>query len=1150
MYKIFLLNIFLFISAFSFGQGLSLVYPNNNYTSTDSSVYFSWNIDNSTNTYNFQISVDTSFATIILDSNAINNNFCKIDTFKQNRKYFWRVRAFDGSNYSNWSITRSFIIFSPNSIPSVGLWLNADTGITFESGKVRKWDDLSSNNNDLYQYDSSLQPEWSDSLITNHACVHFTGILDYLNFTDTIDTLGGTIFTIYKNTDAVGSYLAGFSEYANGGGLYTDKDNSWFWFIGNRHSDVNYSIDTNFALISVIQDTIQYGDYWQSYYSTIKYNQKKGDSISTYGYNMAMNWLGTTNWYGGKKQCSGYLAEFIYYSTPINDSLYNLNEQYLRYKYAPPINLGYDIHIPYGFCDTTINAGSRFTNYLWSTGDTTQTITVNQSGQYSVTVTDIFGFQSSDSVMVYYPQINQQLNDTIICYGDTIKWNAGLQDTNYTFLWQDGLTSDSIYSISQAGDYYVQITDTFGCVYHSDTAHVTINNYPITTTLGNDTSLCAGQNLYLQNGASETVNYQWNTGDTTDFIQINSAGDYSVTATNTIGCIATDTVNIQIHGYAPIVGFNYNNTCFNDLTVFIDTSFTTDNSNIISWNWNFGNGDTSNIQNPNLQYLDTGNYTVNLIVGTDSNCTNTISKNIRINPLPVADFNYSNLCSNDSIYFSDNSTVSTDTITSWYWNYGNGTSATNPNNYIIYDTSSTFDISLIVTSNKGCKDTVTKSLFIKKSPVSNFTVSNTCENSNTIFINQTQEEGINQIISTLWDFGDSTASNSMNTSHLYNVWGTYNVSLTTKYVNGCQNTITKPINIFQTPNTFFVFDSVLCVNNYINFYDSSTADVAITYWLWKFDSIQSSIKQNPQIIFSDTGEYSVTLTTTTEKGCKNYKTRTVKINPVPDATFSLTSQIGVIPFTIYPTTNDTVSVSYWNFGDETTSSEIYTNHTYVDSGSYTIKLIKTNSYGCKDSSQMQIKTIIPLVDLDVFDANYKKENNSLSTSVDLINLGTMPINEIELFLEVDNGSTTKEIWTGTLNSGQIMHYDFSTIYELPKYQSVKYVCISANPVFNSYNDNNPENNEQCISLTNNFDVLNPYPNPAENNIYFQVIVPKSKEINLTIVDNIGQIIDNFNVDANAGYNKFIYNLSNLNKGNYVLNVKYDDSEKSVKFTIR
>ena len=1151
MYKTILLNILILISYLGFSQKLSFIFPNNNYTTADSSITFKWNYQSLIGySYNLQISSDTTFATILADTNFIPTNICKIDTFTFNSKYYCRVRAFDGTNYTNWSNYRSFFIFSPNSINSIGLWLDADTSnITFESGKVKEWKDLSPNQNNLIQNDNSLQPLWTDSLINNKPCVSFTSANEYMDFTDSIEKVGITIYSIAKNKELTyGSYILGKSDIS-AVGLFFNLGNTNFKVKNNRNINFNHQNYMDFVYIKSLYDTLHYGDYWQSYFAKLQVNSEISDSVSMYGYPFICDRLGYAYWYGTYKKFNGELAELIIYYSPIKDSLNYLNEQYLRYKYAPPANLGYDIHVPYGFCDTTIDAGARFTNYLWSTGDTTQTISVNQPGQYSVTVTDIFGFESSDSLMVYYPKINQQLADTLICFGDTIKWNAGLQDTNYTFLWQDNITTDSIMPISQAGEYYVQITDSFGCVYNSDTAYISIDHYPETITLGNDTSLCAGQSLYLQTGASQTANYLWNNGDTTDYTVINTAGNYSVTATNTIGCVATDTINIQTHGQAPIIGFSYLNTCFNDITIFTDTSFTTDNSNIISWQWSFGNGDSAIQQNPAIQYNDTGTYNITLQILTDSNCTNIISKNIKINPLPTSDFNYTNPCSKDSIYFSDNSTIINDTIVSWLWIFGNGTFSSDKNSYTVFDTSQTYNISLITTTNNNCKDTVTKSILIKKSPSSNFSASNTCKNSSTIFINQTPDEGIWQVISSNWNFGDGGTSTLTNPTYSYATNDTFNVTLTTKLINGCSNTITKPIIIYDNPVSNFVTDTVLCVNSYINFIDSSKSDVPIVNRYWEFDSLFTSTAKNPQIIFADTGQYTVGLSVTSEQGCKGYSSKNIKINNTPNASFYLESLIGVTPFNVKPVIVDSLSSSYWDFGDGYFSTDNFVNHTYIDSGSFVIKLIKTNIYGCKDSSSLIIKSIVPLIDLSIYDAQYLLKNNSLTTSADLINLGTLPINKIELFLNIDNGSTIKEIWTGTLNSGQILHYDFSTIYQLPEYQDVKFECISANPVFDNYYDNNVTNNEKCLSFDNNFNLLNPYPNPADKSINFQIIVPKSDNLELSIYDNTGKIIDKYYVNANAGYNRFLYNLSNLRKGDYTLRVKYNDTEKITKFFV-
>src|SRR5439155_281363 len=111
----------------------------------------------------------------------------------------------------------------------------------------------------------------------------------------------------------------------------------------------------------------------------------------------------------------------------------------------------------------------RFISYQWngSITDTNEFYVVTKPGKYYVDVIDVFGFHSSDTINITYP-FNQPTNN-ILCFGDTLVWNTGLNKSRYNFLWKDGST-DSLLAITGAGSYYVKVTDTqLGCVKNSDT---------------------------------------------------------------------------------------------------------------------------------------------------------------------------------------------------------------------------------------------------------------------------------------------------------------------------------------------------------------------------------------------------------------------------------------------------------------------------------------------------------------------------------------------------------------------------------------------------------------------------------------------------------------------------------------------------------
>ncbi len=188
---------------------------------------------------------------------------------------------------------------------------------------------------------------------------------------------------------------------------------------------------------------------------------------------------------------NGDLAELIIYNQVLTPVQVSQVEQYLIDKYAPPVKLPSDITVTNSFCDTTISANASFESYLWSTGAITPTISVNKSGKYWLRATSVFGMISSDTILVNFPNYHLP-SQNLICNGNQLKWDTQLAESNYTFLWQDLSTTDSVFTITQAGNYYVNITDSYSCSITSDTVKITLDNFPINASLGPDIFLCSG----------------------------------------------------------------------------------------------------------------------------------------------------------------------------------------------------------------------------------------------------------------------------------------------------------------------------------------------------------------------------------------------------------------------------------------------------------------------------------------------------------------------------------------------------------------------------------------------------------------------------------------------------------------------------------
>jgi PKD repeat protein len=262
--------------------------------------------------------------------------------------------------------------------------------------------------------------------------------------------------------------------------------------------------------------------------------------------------------------------------------------------------------------------------YTWNTGDTIANINNLSFGNYSVTITDSLGCTSSLSKIIYSVNpmdATPQVND-ITCFGYNdgsinVVPNNGTAPFNY--IWNDGVALQNRTSLS-SGQYNVTVTDINGCIFSIDTTIAEPG--ALIMNFGNIVSPCltpnSGELSVFVGGGINPISYQWdNTNQTTATISNLEEGAYNVTATDANGCQVFNSAPIEIYGM-PIANFGL---IMNGNEVsFLDSSM---NSQILSWN--FGDGNSSYIDNPTHIYTNNGNYTVSMIVenpcGTDTMTT-------------------------------------------------------------------------------------------------------------------------------------------------------------------------------------------------------------------------------------------------------------------------------------------------------------------------------------------------------------------------------------------------------------------------------------------------------------------------------------------------------------------------------------------------
>ncbi len=205
-----------------------------------------------------------------------------------------------------------------------------------------------------------------------------------------------------------------------------------------------------------------------------------------------------------------------------------------------PINLGNDT----SFCQgrtLTLNAGSGFINYIWSTGAITQQIVVSSAGRYTVMATNPNSCISRDTLSITQlkPSPVVVLNkDSTLCEGSNRILDAGI---GLSYMWQDGSTNE-LYTATGIGKYWVTVTNLYLCS-SSDTAIISDLLPQPSNFLVKDTAVCEAQIITLRS-LMPFSKYLWSTGSVSSQISISSPGRYWLQVTNASSCVGKEYVNV------------------------------------------------------------------------------------------------------------------------------------------------------------------------------------------------------------------------------------------------------------------------------------------------------------------------------------------------------------------------------------------------------------------------------------------------------------------------------------------------------------------------------------------------------------------------------------------------------------------------------
>jgi PKD repeat protein len=808
-----------------------------------------------------------------------------------------------------------------------------------------------------------------------------------------------------------------------------------------------------------------------------------------------------------------------------------------------------------------------FSNNEFSTQSENEVV-ASTTGSYNVslTVTDNSGNKLSASKQIvvalnYAPDIT--LSSQNICANNNVNFVAANNSGNITSLqwdFNDGGTSTSVnpshtYATASTYNPSVTVMASNGC---QNTAKKTIQifNPPIANfSLPPANPFCTGQNYLFTNTSvfdnGSNPAWQWSingsaVATTKDLNQLfASSSAQSITLTASIpGCSSQATHNISSLTPGPLVSFSSPSTGCQGSPIPFDNK-TTDP--VTSFSWTFGDGNSSSAFNSSNTYTSTGQYQVTLSATNAAGCQNSSSKPINIysNPDPKFLIEAPPLsCEKWPAQFDNLTPPLVDSnIISWQWSFAdasNGSSVLKNPSYT-YASAGSYDVTLQAKSNFGCTNSVQKTVTILSSPAASFTNTPACVNLSTQFTGGTG----GNIAKYQWSIDGNTITNP-DPTYTFKSSGSYPVTLTVTSTNGCVNQYSQTISVPVVPTLDFSVQAP-CTGHPTTFQEiNSGAPDPTASWNWSFGQ-GSGVNSPVSFLFSSAGTYPVTMTTKRESGCVYSFSKNVTIYDGPVASFTPSVLAGAAPLAVTFVNNSLVESSSWDFGDQSAPADATSpSHTYTSLGAYKAVLTAKSHSTCSDTVSTVINVVIPHIDIvmNSFSLTSDPNSNTAKPLVTILNSGNIPLVNPEVVIDLGGGVLLKEKISGLLKPGKsiVQTLDLQIIP-----QAILYVCAEIDVA----DDVDLANNKQCVSLSSEDVVMNPYPNPSTSGrITLQWISANQENVRITIYKSNGSIAFAQDLDERqSGLGQLTIDTSLFANGLYLIQFVGDKITKTFRIVI-
>lgn len=431
-----------------------------------------------------------------------------------------------------------------------------------------------------------------------------------------------------------------------------------------------------------------------------------------------------------------------------------------------------------------------------------------------------------------------------------------------------------------------------------------------------------------------------------------------------------------------------------------------DPDTLVTFDWFFGDGATSQLKNPLHTFRNTTDATIvfEVTLVADNGCgRDSIMIPITVNPAPQVSFTAPPItCARDTVFFTNTS----EDVTNPIWVFGDGDTLTmieSPGHVFTQPGSYTVELTAFAIGT-GCPNTWTETINIRPIPLAN-------ASANPLFGCPPLEVNVNNLSQNadfyLWDYGDgNTSVGPAPNLHIYTEPGLYDITLTVRDEFGCaHDSVVATIQVYNMPIVSFETETDRRCGVPTDFCFENSSEFGGDY-RWDFGNGQTATANNPCITYEVPGEYLISLVATNEFLCETRTEIPITVYGIPVAGFSIPDstvcEIATVNFT---NTSQEAEFAQWIFSDGFVSNDFNLTRTFTEIGIYGLTLIVGNGSGCSDT--LTTGNFLKVNPSPIADFDFIDRPDLLPTSIEFTDLSSS--DAIRFGWDFDDGNGSDEM---------------------------------------------------------------------------------------------------------------------------------------------